>query len=98
MTTLETPFIYKIVNTHTITKYSVEFINLILHKEITLLIHLFNDEIVKTIQYKIEGEEYDAWGLDDSYLERLADKYVKEFFNIAEPIEEPTEPIEEPTE
>ena len=72
MTTLETPLTYEIVNTHTITKYNLEFRNLILHKEITLIIHLLNDSsFVHSIQYKIEGEEYQKWGEDDSYIEKI---------------------------
>ena len=69
MNTLETPFIFEIVNTHTVTKYNLEFRNLILHKEVTLFIHLSNDSsFVHSIQYKIEGDEYNQWGDDDSYI------------------------------
>ena len=82
MNPLETPFIYEIVNTHTITKYSVEFRDLILHKEITLLIHLFNDFcIIQTIQYKIEGDEYSQWGNDDSYIETIVQRELDKLRN-----------------
>jgi hypothetical protein len=79
--------------TFQIKKYKFFVCNPQLHKSITLVIGLMDTDNreVHTIQREIEGEEYDAWGLDDSYLERLADKYVKKFLNIAEPIEEPTE-------
>ena len=79
--------------TFPIKKYNFLLCNLELHKSITLIIYLLDADgnQVHTIQKKIEGEEYDAWGLDDSYLEGLVDKIVKEFLNIAEPIEEPTE-------
>ena len=43
MNPLETPFIYEIVNTHTATQYSIEFRDLILHKEVSLVIHLSNE-------------------------------------------------------
>ena len=32
---------------------------------------------VHTIQKQIEGEEYDAWGTDDSYLDKIAEEEVK---------------------
>jgi hypothetical protein len=48
--------------------------NLILHKEVTLFINLFNDDSqthIKSIQYKLEGDEYTQWGDDDSYIEKI---------------------------
>lgn len=78
MNTLETPLIFEIVNTHTVTKYNLEFRNLILHKEVTLFIHLFNDSnFVHSIQYKIEGEEYNQWGDDDSYIETIVQREIQ---------------------
>lgn len=79
--------------TFPIKKYNYILCNLVLHKSITIVIYLLDadNREVHTIQKLIEGEEYDAWGLDDSYLEGLVDNIVKEFLNIAEPIAEPTE-------
>ena len=98
MNTLETPL--EIVNTRTATKYSVEFRNLILHKEITLLIHLFSDDNhtpIKSIQYKLEGDEYNQWGDDDSYIEIIVKREIQKLYPIADPIEEPlAEPLAEP--
>jgi hypothetical protein len=66
------------VNTYTVTKYSIEFRNLILHKEVTLVINLFNDSnFVNSIQYKIEGDEYIQWGDDDSYIESIVQRELQ---------------------
>jgi uncharacterized HAD superfamily protein len=71
--------------TFQIKKYNFYVCNIQLHTSITLVISLqdADDRDIHTIHKIIEGEEYDAWGTDDSYLEGLADKYVKEFLNIA---------------
>ena len=71
--------------TFPIKKYKFFLFNLQLHKSITIVIRFMDidNTEVHTIQKIIEGEEYDAWGLDDSYLEGLADKYAKEFLNIS---------------
>ena len=81
MNPLETPFIYEIVNTHTATQYSIEFRDLILHKELSLVIHLSNEYgfIFHTIQYKIEGDEYNQWGDDDSYIETIIQREIQKF-------------------
>jgi len=66
---------FDFVQTHRIKRYNVFFCNLVLHTSITLIINLF-DEIgnqVHSIQKQIEGEEYELWGLDDSYLEKIID-------------------------
>ena len=79
MNPLETPFNYEIVSTHTATQYSIELRDLILHKEVSLVIHLSNEYgfIFNTIQYKIEGEEYNQWGDDDSYIEIIVQREVQ---------------------
>lgn len=106
MTTLETPL--EIVNTHTVNKYSVEIRNFVLHKEVTLVIHLSNDSnFVHSIQYKIEGDEYTQWGDDDSYIETIVQREIEklrrstvleeipleEFDIVEEPTGIPEEPV-----
>tara|TARA_R110000772_G_scaffold119225_1_gene225203 strand:- start:193 stop:477 length:285 start_codon:yes stop_codon:yes gene_type:complete len=56
-----------------IKKYNVFFCNLILHTSITLIITLFDESgrQIHSIQKLIEGEEYEAWGLDDFYLDEI---------------------------
>jgi hypothetical protein len=81
MNTLETPIIHNEVIKRTVvySQYAIEFVNLVLHKEITLIIHLFNDQRdnLKTIQYKIEGDEYIQWGDDDSYIETIIQRELQ---------------------
>ena len=71
--------------TFQIKKYNFYVCNIQLHTSINLVISLMDadNREVHRIEKLIEGEEYDAWGTDDSYLEDIADKYVKEFLNIA---------------
>jgi hypothetical protein len=73
------------IQTFQIKKYNFYVCDIQLHTSITLVIYLLDNigNQVHTIHKLIEGEEYDAWGTDDSYLEGLADKIVKEFLNIA---------------
>jgi hypothetical protein len=68
--------------TFQIKKYRFIVFNHFLHKSVSLNIYLMdmNGDIVHTIPKLIEGEEYGAWGTDDSYLEGIVDKIVKEFF------------------
>lgn len=81
MNTLETPIIHTEVIKRTVvySQYTIEFVNLVLHKEITLMIHLFNDQRnnLKTIQYKIEGDEYTQWGDDDTYIETIVQRELQ---------------------
>ena len=49
-----------------------------------MVIHIMDADgrEVHSIEKEIEGEEYNMWGLDDSYLEGIADTYVKQFLNL----------------
>jgi hypothetical protein len=70
--------------TFQVKKYKFILYNQVLHKSVTLNIYLLDADgnIVHTIPKVVEGEEYSAWGADDSYLEGIVDKIVKEFLNI----------------
>jgi len=71
MNHLEVPIEYRKV--FSISKYKSELCRLILHQEITLIIDLFNDEDnhIHQIVRKIEGDEYQNWGSDDSYIDTI---------------------------
>jgi hypothetical protein len=78
MNTLETPIIQ--TEKKTFTRYSLELTNFVLHKEVTLVVHLFNDVdnySIKTIHYKVEGDEYIQWGDDDSYIETIVQRELQ---------------------
>lgn len=70
---------FEFVQTHRIKKYIYFFCNMILHTSITLVITLFDESgrQIHSIQKQIEGEEYELWGLDDSYLEKIVDIEIK---------------------
>ena len=67
-----------------IKKYRFFVCNLALHKSVSMVIYLIDIDgrEVHSIEKQIEGEEYDAWGTDDTYLEGIADTYVKQFLNL----------------
>ena len=67
-----------------IKKYNFFVCNIVLHKSITMIIRLMEEDgrEVHSIEKQIEGEENDAWGTDDTYLEGIADTYVKQFLNL----------------
>ena len=67
-----------------IKKYNFFVCNIVLHKSITMIIRLMDIDgrEVHSIEKQIEGEEYDAWGMDDTYLEGIAYIYVKQFLNL----------------
>jgi hypothetical protein len=68
-----------------IKKYNFCICNLVLHTSVNIVIWFYDidNREVHRLDKIIEGEEYNAWGEDDSYLEELVDKIVKEFLNIA---------------
>ena len=84
MNTLEPPIVQTEVITHNFTHYKTQLIDIVLHKEVTLLIHLFKDGIFRSptnIQYKIEGEEYTQWGNDDTYIETIVQRELDKLRN-----------------
>jgi hypothetical protein len=82
------PQIYGIDGVYTpifqVKKYEFFVVEVVLHTSVSIVIVLrdaVDNEIHKIVK-KIEGDEYNAWGTDDSYLEDIVDKVVKEFLNI----------------
>lgn len=65
------------VTTTTITHYTYQLFNIILNKEVTLLIDLYcNQKQVKQIIRKIEGDEYRAW-TNDSYIIEIINQEIE---------------------
>ena len=79
MNSLETPINYTKKEQIVFTQYKVVFSDMILHKEVTLNIHLYGDSgyILHTIYYKVEGDEYQQWGDDDSYIETIVQRELQ---------------------
>jgi hypothetical protein len=75
--------------TFPIKKYNFLVCNIQLHTSITLVIRLMDTDnrTVHTIQREIEGDEYDKWGFDDSYLDKIAEAEVNKVLNLV-PLEE----------
>jgi hypothetical protein len=87
MNSLETPINYtKVVREPMVfTGYQVVFSDLVLHKEVTLNIHLYGESshyVLHTICRKIEGEEYQQWGDDDSYIESIIQSELQKLSQI----------------
>lgn len=67
----------QIVTTVTITRYTYQLFNLVLNKEVTVLIDLYsNQNQVKQIVRKIEGPEYQAW-INDNYILDIVKREVE---------------------
>ena len=80
MNTLESPIVQTLQKTFT--HYSIAFENLMLHKGVTLVINLFNEEShTHSIHYKIEGDEYNQWGDDDTYIESIIQRELQKLHN-----------------
>ena len=73
---------FDFIQTTRIVKYQFFTGELILHKSIIMYIILFdkdNNQVTR-LERKVEGDEYDAWGVDDSYLEIIAQTEVEKLF------------------
>ena len=82
MNSLETPINYtKVVREPMVfTQYRVVFSDMVLHKEVTLNIHLYGESgysVLHTIFRKIEGDEYSQWGDDDTYIESIVQRELQ---------------------
>jgi hypothetical protein len=79
MNSLETPVNYTKKESMVFTHYQVVFINMVLHKEVTLNIYLYGESgrHLHTIYYKVEGDEYIQWGDNDSYIESIVQREIQ---------------------
>ena len=70
---LQTPLNFTKTESVVATKYDWVLTSLILHHSIELVIFLYDDlgEVVHQVNRKIEGEEYNNWGTDDSHIENI---------------------------
>ena len=78
--------------------YHYYFSDLVLDESVSFVIVFFDAEgnALKTEIVKIEGEDYNQWGLDDNYIKKwIADWIEKQDIFDAEPEPEP-EPESEP--
>jgi hypothetical protein len=91
MNSLATPINYtKVVREPMVfTQYRVVFSDMVLHKEVTINIHLYGESgysVLHTIYYKVEGDEYIQWGDDDSYIESIIQRELQKL-NTESPAE-----------
>lgn len=85
MSEFEIDGVYTLTQTFQIKKYRFIITDFVLHTSVTMIIFLMdadNNEVHRIFK-QIEGEEYDAWGLDDSYLDKIAEEEVKKVLNIS---------------
>jgi hypothetical protein len=79
-----------IIETKYIVKYSYYLYNLILNQEVTIIIDYQNSQDIQVYQsiIKLTGEQYTAWGSDDTYIVNIVsaevDKLRKTGINIIE--------------
>ena len=77
--------------------YQYTFSSLVLNESVSFVIMFYDAEgnALKTELVKIEGEDYNKWGLDDQYIKDwIADYIIKQGYFDAEP--EIVEPEPEP--
>ncbi|QIG59391.1 putative anthocyanidin reductase ((2S)-flavan-3-ol-forming)-like protein [Dishui Lake virophage 6] len=82
---------FDLVSTVHISHYSFVVSRVVLHSSAQIVLTLFSDEdssFAKSIVFKIEGEEYQKWGSDDSYISELVAAKVASL--------KPLEPLPEP--
>lgn len=63
----------EIVRVDILKSIDIQIADLVFNQYINLLVHLKNEEgkIFKTEIVRVQGEEYDGWGLNDEYLINL---------------------------
>jgi hypothetical protein len=86
---MSTPIIGDFTQTTKIAAYRFFIGRLELYQSVTLVICLSDESQNEVYRFTkdVVGEEYAAWGLDDSYLEKIAESTVKSLLtNIVEPI------------
>ena len=93
MNDLETPITIRQVvkNERVCSRYTFELMNWIIHKEVSLVINFYGDDIqpvhcLHTMVVKIEGDEYQQWGDDDSYIESIVQREIQKL-NTESPAE-----------
>jgi len=82
---------FDLVSTVHISHYSFVVSRVVLHASAEIVLTLFSDtdsSVTKHIILNIEGEEYQKWGSDDSYISELVAAKVAEL--------KPHEPLPEP--
>lgn len=72
-----------VVETKYIVKYSYYLYNLILNQEVTIIIDYSNSEQRQIYQsiIRLTGEQYTAWGSDDTYIENIVSAEVEKLRN-----------------
>jgi len=61
---------YSITKTNTVTSFSIRVIDLTLFSSVTLMVSLFDasGNLVTNQAMTLNGDNYTAWGSDDSYI------------------------------
>ena len=72
-----------IIETKYIVKYSYYLYNLILNQEVSIIIDYQNSQNIQVYQsiIKLTGEEYSAWGSDDTYIMNIVSAEVEKLRN-----------------
>jgi len=80
----DTPIDAELVLTYTTKSYSYLVQELIPFTSVLLRIVIkdINDNNISISVLKLEGDDYNAWGNDDSYLDECVDKEVKRILGI----------------
>jgi hypothetical protein len=72
------------VKTQKVCSYRYIIAKVVPHCSATIIIILFDELKYEVYRFNKElvGDEYDAWGIDDSYLDIIVEQEVKKFVTI----------------
>jgi len=75
---LSTP-IQKVIN---ITHYNICLYNFILNTSVTISVNILdeNNKSIETFTLLLEGDDYNNWGNDDSYIKTFVETKINEFY------------------
>lgn len=85
---LDTPI--DIIIVKNIKSYRYRLRDIILNKEVTILIEFFNSDLLQVHQIikTLTGDEYNNWGADDNYITLIVKSEVDKLYNPPPTIEE----------
>ena len=83
--------------TYTIHSFTTEIVVYNIGVDALIKVNCFDDNGEKVIEteYKLYGEEFDAWGSDDNYVNEIVKKNMGKMLGIGVPVVEEESKVEE---
>jgi len=76
---LSTP-IQQVIN---ITQYNVSLYNFTLNTSVTISVNILdeNNRVINSLNFMLEGEDYQNWGNDDAYIKTFVETKINELYS-----------------